>query len=285
MNKKPIDKKAVLQKLAARLKGKNGATPDELKALNGRFDVLVKALSERLTTQIITKVGPSVIVDNLEKEFLALREKGLPISNIKDLSINIGSITKPEWYKEAPEEVSIKGSVRVEPQDQTDVMKFVTDVAASLVEFFGKLAAGTFRTRMSDEDFLKPQTFALYNPYTKKYVDPERLLNIINVNQGGVSSFGGGSGGYQPSGFLGSGQATVTTAGTRVQLPPATGISVTVKAKAGNAGSVFVGGPNVSASTGFILAAGESASFDVSNLSLVWLDAATNGDGVSYLYI
>ena len=86
---------------------------------------------------------------------------------------------------------------------------------------------------------------------------------------------------------IGSGQQTVATAGTRVQLTTTnTPIwSVTVKALAGNTGDIYVGGADVAAANGFVLAATESISLDVDNLTDVWIDAAVNGEGVSYIYL
>lgn len=81
-------------------------------------------------------------------------------------------------------------------------------------------------------------------------------------------------------------RATVTTAGTRVQLGVNAGIlAVTVRARPGNAGIVYVGGSGVTSANGFELQPGESISFDVTNTNAVWVDAATSGDGVDYVWV
>ena len=85
--------------------------------------------------------------------------------------------------------------------------------------------------------------------------------------------------------LVGSTQATVTTAGTELQLADHSCISVTIKAKAANTGNIFVGGSDVSSATGLILAAGEAISLDITNTNLVYIDSATDGDGVSYIWI
>ena len=79
-----------------------------------------------------------------------------------------------------------------------------------------------------------------------------------------------------------SGQITVTTAGTEVQgsnvsLPN----GAYIKALAGNTGKVYVGNDGagaVTSSNGFELSAGNMILIQVSNLSDLWFDSATNGD-------
>jgi hypothetical protein len=83
----------------------------------------------------------------------------------------------------------------------------------------------------------------------------------------------------------GSGLTNVTTAGTRVALGGSTTISsVTIKAKAVNTGTIYVGNNTVAAANGFQLAAGDIVSLDVDNLTDINLDASVNGEGVTYIY-
>jgi hypothetical protein len=82
-----------------------------------------------------------------------------------------------------------------------------------------------------------------------------------------------------------SGQITVTTAGTAVQGPATSGISIAIKALANNAGLVYVGNDaagDVTSANGFELAPGEGVVVNKS-LSTLWFDAATNGDKLSWL--
>jgi len=85
-----------------------------------------------------------------------------------------------------------------------------------------------------------------------------------------------------------SGQTTVTTAGTAVPLgsQPINGPLV-VKALQANTNPVAIGndGTNdVTLSNGLQLAAGDAVVFDfVGNLSSIWIDATTNGEGVAWL--
>lgn len=91
------------------------------------------------------------------------------------------------------------------------------------------------------------------------------------------------------SSAVGDGRQTVTTAGTRVQLAASTPcISVCVTALAANTDKVVCGGPTVVAAAatrrGTPLAAGESVTYTVGDLRLVYLDAVVSGEGVSYSY-
>lgn len=81
-----------------------------------------------------------------------------------------------------------------------------------------------------------------------------------------------------------NGKKTVTTAGTRVVLASSTvAKSVTIKALTANTGTIYVGDSSVSASNGYALAAGDSVSLDIANLTTVNIDSSVNGEGVTYL--
>ncbi len=83
-----------------------------------------------------------------------------------------------------------------------------------------------------------------------------------------------------------NGKTTVTTAGTRVVLAGSTTVkSVTIKALAGNTGTIYVGSATVAAANGFQLAAGDTISIDLANLNTINIDSSVNGEGVSYLGI
>ena len=78
----------------------------------------------------------------------------------------------------------------------------------------------------------------------------------------------------------------VVTAGTDETIASSQAITsgVTVKALAGNAGLVYVGVENVSSSTGFELSAKESIFIECSNITTIWIDAATgSADGITYI--
>ena len=87
-----------------------------------------------------------------------------------------------------------------------------------------------------------------------------------------------------------SGNATVTTAGTPVQLAsvatPALRLDIT--ANPGNTDVIVVGGSGVvgplSGRKGVPLEPSATYTLTTSDLSLIWIDSAHNGDGVTYNY-
>lgn len=83
---------------------------------------------------------------------------------------------------------------------------------------------------------------------------------------------------------IASGRATVTTAGTRVQMASvALTAGVTIKALPTNTGFIYIGNSAVSSSNGFILSARESVFIAADNLNRFYIDSSVNGEGVSYL--
>jgi hypothetical protein len=95
----------------------------------------------------------------------------------------------------------------------------------------------------------------------------------------------------QPANALGTGRQVVAASGTPVQLSttalPCNWVVVT--ALSTNTNPVVLGGPTVVAAAGtrrgIGLAAGQSTpAIPVSDLSAVYIDAVTNGEGVSFTY-
>lgn len=82
-----------------------------------------------------------------------------------------------------------------------------------------------------------------------------------------------------------AGQTVVVSAGTAVALAASQALvsGVRIKAKSTNSGAIYVGNDGVSSSNGFILAAGDEVFIEIADLASVYIDAATNGDGVSYV--
>jgi hypothetical protein len=80
--------------------------------------------------------------------------------------------------------------------------------------------------------------------------------------------------------------ANVTTAGTKLQLANISCREVTVIARKGNTGSIYVGGSDVSSVLfGVELQANESFTFSVSNANLIYIDSSVSGEGISYVTI
>lgn len=87
---------------------------------------------------------------------------------------------------------------------------------------------------------------------------------------------------------IGHGKKTVTTAGTDLVLASSTPAKwVTVQAYRANTGFISVGAAGVdavAAGDGVQLAAGESITLPVDNLSDVFVDATVSGEGVRFTY-
>lgn len=93
-----------------------------------------------------------------------------------------------------------------------------------------------------------------------------------------------------------TGQKTVATAGTQLALVAAKTLveNLLITAPAANAGVVYIGDADVSSTTGLVIAAGATVNladlvkaegkvfFD---LNKIYVDAATNGDKVTFLYL
>ena len=85
---------------------------------------------------------------------------------------------------------------------------------------------------------------------------------------------------------VGSERVTVAVPGAAVPLPAQPQIcGLTVRARLANVGTVYVGGPDVTAANGFELAPGEALSVDVADSAAVYVDADTAGDGVCLLWV
>jgi hypothetical protein len=95
----------------------------------------------------------------------------------------------------------------------------------------------------------------------------------------------------QPYTNLKSGNGSITTAGTAVQL--AAGATpcaeLTITANENNVGTIVYGGSNVvgaaSGRIGTPLVPFQSVQIRIDDLSKVWFDAVTSGDGYSYSYL
>ncbi len=87
---------------------------------------------------------------------------------------------------------------------------------------------------------------------------------------------------------VGTGSQTVTTAGTRVQLSlvsvPCK--KVIIQSMVTNTGNTYVGDVAVSSTSGLIMYPGGASNFILtpSNLNLLYIDSAVNGEGCQYYY-
>lgn len=86
-----------------------------------------------------------------------------------------------------------------------------------------------------------------------------------------------------------TGQDTVAVAGTAEQLnggtslPVPNGATVSVTALPSNTGNVYVGDSSVSATTGDVLTPDTSVELPVTDVSSIYIDVDTGGEGVSWI--
>lgn len=82
-----------------------------------------------------------------------------------------------------------------------------------------------------------------------------------------------------------NGKKAVTTAGSAVALAASTTLthSVTIRALHANTNMIYVGDSSVDSTNGYVLDAGETVTLQIANLSTVYIDSDTNGEGVTYL--
>lgn len=92
---------------------------------------------------------------------------------------------------------------------------------------------------------------------------------------------------YQSS-TIGTFRITVTSAGTRVQLPSNECKFVDLTAETDNTGYMVVGGASVVASLatrqGRPLIAGETVRYWVTNTNVLYIDSTVNGDGITVAF-
>lgn len=84
---------------------------------------------------------------------------------------------------------------------------------------------------------------------------------------------------------VGSGVITVAAHGVRQPFPNVPCRAVSIVANPNNAGLMYLGGATVAAANGRVLGAGASIDMLISNLNLLYVDSASDGDSVSYLWL
>lgn len=104
--------------------------------------------------------------------------------------------------------------------------------------------------------------------------------NVVSPATSGSTSFGNGS-------------ATITTAGTRIQLPSQACKSILIQSHESNGnltngGAVVIGGSTVVASlstrSGYAIYPTQSQSFNISNLNQIYIDSVDNNAIVTYTW-
>ena len=295
MNKAEL-RKSVIEALTKKL-GKKGKA--DFFTLEKKFDVILEKLSERMSTQLLTKVSPNVVVDNLKavmKEVMAENAKELIKAQPKEMTVHLSS-KKPEWFKDAPSEVTIKNkefivstNLKQRKEDVSILTTLLASFMESLVSFFTKLQKLTYTVRMTPQHYGTPQAVIIIDPKTMKSMDLKDIGigTIQNTIMQSTAGRAPSDVGIKGANTFGDGQATVVTAGTRVQLPALPVSRVKIQAHPDNTGDMVVGGANVIADSatrrGLALFSSQWAEFSINDLSKIYIDSTASGDKINYIY-
>ena len=235
---------------------------------NDLADILKPLMAEIASNSKLNKQEIKRIIDELKIEKIEVKSPNVNV-NVPDVyvpEIKIPQIKLP--------------AINVPPARFPDTLKI-----AGLEESFKnieKMANAKMTVEMSGIDRDKPLPVILTD-------DEGNFYKAIGEAMTTVMSGGGlrqvevlGSNGVE------DGTATVTTAGTRVQLSAALCKKVFIQSHESNTGTVVVGGANVVAALvgrrGKALYPTQGDWFNVSNLNFIWIDSTVSGDKVNYYY-
>ncbi len=217
----------------------------------------------------VQKVAGSVEITNFPKE------QSVHVLNLKEIVIPPVDIKFPDIQKVKIEDQGLKAEDWL-----PDVL---TRIGINQSKFLAKLIAEGISVRLVKDD-QTPIAVQVFD-------DKGRILKDIAGRAGGGISMGGGGGRnlyYVPTRIT-SGRKT-TNATTPVQLVAAStkATSITITALATNSTLVYVGGSTTSATggaqQGIILSPLGMVTLPIDDVSKVWLDAETSGDGVIFTY-
>ena len=111
------------------------------------------------------------------------------------------------------------------------------------------------------------------------------MLEYIGDRAGGGAGSGTGGAVQNMSSFIVS-DMDVTAASTAEQLPSVSipdGFALLIKAKPGNTGNIYHGESKLKAEAHkATMQSNESYEYKVTNANLIWIDAATSGEGIEY---
>lgn len=243
---------------------------------------LLKAKIEQIKLELPPQL--KVLVDNptiVPKEVFIKNLKDLPQPPEYPKTINVA---KPSWFEEMiaalitfivnPLKEVIKKQVKnvelVGPRDPRKAIAVQLSNGEKFYDAIFSLASNTGKAVFKKLNGVHDD--ALIDDDRHLQVDVVGFSPTITTSESIPTTFS-------------SAQQNVTMAGTRVQLSTNTCVAVTVKAKSTNTGLIYVGDVSVTSSNGFILSAGESVSFAITNTNKVYIDSSINGEGISYSYV
>lgn len=173
---------------------------------------------------------------------------------------------------------------------RVDLFPQGTTVEARKRSTFGNVdpARGTAPPGAAEKSAVSDGTVIAFNGLAgeTEYVFSGQVSGVWQHSNGYTGS--GATDERAPTG-VGHGRKVVAATGTPEQLGSARCRSVAVTGLSTNTGLIVIGGDNsvrAAAGTrnGTPIAAGETASYDVSDIGALWIDAVTSGEGVSYSY-
>jgi len=291
-------KKEIMAVLVEKMQSK------DFENLHKKFDAILLSLNKKWDNQIVKNLNlPSTVVfdgfDDFKKDFsgaFADLKKAVEGNKVSLPKLFDVKVAKPDWYKAAPDEVTIKNkefivstNIKQRKEDVSILTTLLGTFFTNLVDFLAKLQKLTYTVRMIPEHYKTPQAVILINPETMKSMDLHKLgigtlQQTINQSMAGRAS----DVGIKGANTIGDGTATVTTAGTRVQLPSVPCSRVRIQAHPNNSGDMVVGGANVIAASGtrrgLALFSSQWAEFSVNDLSKLYIDSTASGDKINYIY-
>jgi hypothetical protein len=205
----------------------------------------------------------------------------------------MGSV-KTKFAELKKEEVVIVDKAK---EEKKEIATVDTNIAlmflSSLSDLLIKISKRVITVTKASGDYTIPQAVILMDPRTMKPLNPADLVSIQSVSINGIGGTSGSSGIAQSvairgAGAIGDGTTTVTTAGTRVQLPTVSVSRVYLQANPSNTGEIVVGSSSVVASSstrrGVAVFATQWVEFKVDNLNKLYIDSTVSGDKINYTY-
>lgn len=249
---------------------------------------LITELSGELAKHFVTKVETEVSVKNLES---AITNKLIDFLTTKKLKLE-----EPDWYKAPPRTLKFAGNLKAEldPSWVTQMGTIMSVFLAELLRFLTKLSKGTFLVMMAPQHYVTPQQVILINAKTGQPIRPEEMGSGVVNNYAGASAAGGPTAvGIRGATSIVDGTVSVTTAGTRVQMPdvPCSRVMIQSHPANGDLGTagatIVVGGGGVIADPntrrGLALFSTQWQEFRVDNLRRLYLDSTENGGKINYI--
>lgn len=247
---------------------------------------------EEFQTVRIRRPHDKVSVSNLHEIPLAEEVRINNLGDLKELfdslekrienSLNI-NLPAPQVNIEAPIVNVPESSVNIPEVDFEPVLNELRD---GFKKIKTNNKSNPVFVRMTDLDKMLDKLEEIREASRNVMLGFPGLIGLRDVSGGIADPSTFGSNVSSIASTLGDGSKNVTTAGTRVQLS-STSIPckwVIITAKVGNTGTVYIGGSTVATARGKPLVNLQEIIINVNDVSKVWMDSDSNGDGVTFCY-